>query len=121
MDFEEYYDILRHLSAELDSESEHKLLGYADIIQSDMLVDCERISRGLYCGDYESYLETSAELQGDIEKRADDWTLLLQLGTLCKGGEEWMFGDFGMIYFYAKKDDIKEGRFDDTVFFVQCT
>ena len=121
MDFEEYYDILRHLSAELDSESEHKLLGYADIIQNEMLADCERISRGLYCGDYESYLETSAELQGDIEKRADDWTLLLQLGTLCKGGEEWMFGDFGMIYFYVRKDDMKEGHFDDTVFFVQCT
>jgi uncharacterized protein YwqG len=121
MDFEEYYDILRHLSAELDSESEHKLIGYADIIQNEMLADCERISRGLYCGDYESYLETSAELQGDIEKRADDWTLILQLGTLCKGGEEWMFGDFGMIYFYVRKDDMKKGRFDDTVFFVQCT
>ena len=32
-----------------------------------------------------------------------------------------MFGDFGMIYFYARKDAMKEGHFDDTVFFVQCT
>ena len=120
-DFEEYYDALRDLGAELDSDSEHKLLGYADIIQNEMLSDCERISRDLYCGDFESYEETAEDIRGEIEVGREEWTLLLQLGTISCDSFEWMFDDCGMLYFYIKKEDLARGRFENTVFFVQCT
>lgn len=121
LDFEEYYDALRSLGAELDSDSEHKLLGYADIIQNEMLTDCERICRDLYCGDFESYIETPDDVSEEINGSRDEWTLLLQLGTISCDAFEWMFGDCGMLYFYIKKEDIRKGQFGKTVFFVQCT
>lgn len=120
-DFEEYYDILRRLGAELDSDSEHKLLGFADIIQDEMLIDCARISRELYCTDPESYEQTPENIRLQLSEGATDWTLLLQLGTIFTGSFEWMFGDCGMLYFYIKKEDLARGRFENTVFFVQCT
>ena len=48
----------------------HKLLGYADAIQGDMLTGCERVSRGLYCGDAESYRNTPDDVKAEIAKHA---------------------------------------------------
>jgi uncharacterized protein YwqG len=120
LDFEEYYDVLRSLGAELDSDSEHKLLGYADIIQNEMLTDCERINRDLYCGDFESYAETPVDILAEINASRDEWTLLLQLGTISCDAFEWMFGDCGILYFYIKKGDLEKRKFEKTIFFVQC-
>ncbi len=106
--------------AEEDDPNRHKLLGYADIIQGEMLTDCERAARGLYSGDPKSFEETSDEEQIEIAEKAKNWTLLLQLGTIEAEDFEWMFGDCGMLYFYIKKEDMAARRFENVWFAVQC-
>ena len=120
-DWEEYDEVLEKLGVNIDEDpEEHKLLGYADVIQNEMLTECERTSRGLYCGDPESYRNTPKDVEADIAKHAADWTLLLQLSTITKGDFEFMFGDCGMIYFYIRKEDLAAMRFDKANFSVQC-
>ncbi len=118
-DWDDYDEILTRLGADTESEH-HKLLGYADVIQSEMLTDCERVSRGLYCGNPESYASTPADEEVDIQSSAKDWTLLLQLSTLTKGDWELMWGDCGMLYFYIRKQDLAEKRFENVWFSLQC-
>ena len=120
-DWDDYDEMLEKLGVDVDCDAEdHKLLGYADTIQGEMLTECERVSRGLYCGDAESYDNTPDEVKADIEKHAGDWMLLLQLSTVAKGDFEWMFGDCGMLYFYIRKDDLAARKFDKMQFSLQC-
>ncbi|MBE6635737.1 MAG: DUF1963 domain-containing protein [Ruminococcaceae bacterium] len=120
-DFEEYDEALSALGVNVDEDSEdHKLLGYADIIQDEMLTECERTSRGLYCGDPESYRNTPEDVKADISKHASDWTLLLQLSTIVRDEFEFMFGDCGMLYLYIRKEDLAKREFDKARFSVQC-
>ena len=103
----------------IDDLERHKVLGYADVIQSEMLTDCERTSRGLYCGDPESFASTSEDEANDIQKHATDWMLLLQLDTITKGDFEFMFGDCGRLFFYIRKEDLVNQQFDNVWFAVQ--
>ena len=120
-DWEEYDQVLNALGVDTDSYlSEHKLLGYADVIQNEMLTECERVSRGLYCGNPEAYESTPEDVTQDISDHASDWILLLQLSTITKGDFELMLGDCGMIYYYIRKEDLTAMRFDKTMFSVQC-
>ncbi len=120
-DWEEYEEALEKTGIDTEKDPKgHKLLGYADAIQGDMLTECERVSRGLYCGDAESYRNTPDDVKAEIAKHAGDWLLLLQLSTITKGDFEWMFGDCGMLYFYIRKDDLAAKRFDKIQFALQC-
>ncbi len=119
-DYDDYFEILEEFGVDVDRDPEdHKLLGYADIIQSEMLTECESIAR-ICDGDTISYGDVSGEVRADVKKGAGNWTLLLQLSTITKGDYEWMFGDGGMLYFYIKKDDLAAKRFDKMHFSVQC-
>lgn len=118
-EWEDYDEVLEKLGVDLDAE-EHKLLGYAHIIQNEMLSECERVSRGLYCGDPESYQNTPEDEETAIQIGAKDWILLLQLSTLEKDGWELMWGDCGMLYFYIKKQDLLQRRFENAWFSLQC-
>lgn len=118
-DFEDHDTVLEELGVDLDAE-EHKMLGYAHIIQNEMLSECERVSRGLYCGDPESYKNTPEDEEAAIRRNAKDWTLLLQLSTLERGDWELMWGDCGMLYFYIKKQDLAQRRFENAWFSLQC-
>ena len=111
------YDLARGATDEVDR---HKLLGYADLIQGEILSDCERIHRGISCGSPEDYEDLSDEEEADVLQCAKDWTLLLQLGTLTKGDWELMWGDCGSLYFYIRKEDLKNCRFDRIWFSLQC-
>ncbi len=120
-DWDDYEKVLGELGVNIDEDLyNHMVLGYADVIQGEMLSECERVSRGLYCGDPESYQNTPAEVTADINDKARDWTLLLQLSTITKNDFEWMFGDCGMLYYYIKKEDLAEKRFDNVWFSLQC-
>ena len=118
-DWEAYDTLLEKLGADTEAE-DHKLLGYADIIQDEMLSECERVSRGLFCGDPESYRGISEDEEASIQRGARDWTLLLQLSTLEKGDWELMWGDCGMLYFYVKKQDLAAKNFENAWFALQC-
>ncbi len=94
-----------------------KLLGYADLIQGSMLEECARVTSGLYCGDPQAYRNTSTEQKAAIAADARNWTLLAQFGTLS---DAIMFGDCGCIYFYIRKEDLAERRFDRIWLILQC-
>jgi uncharacterized protein YwqG len=120
-DFEEYDEVLERLGIDIDEDREcHKMLGYADVIQNEMLTEVERVSRGLYCGDAESYHSTPEDVKADIAKRAGEWMLLCQLSTIEANDFEFMFGDCGMIYFYIRKSDLVAMNFENVQFSVQC-
>lgn len=120
-DWDEYDGVLENLGVNIDEDREcHKMLGYADVIQNEMLTEVERVSRGLYCGDADSYQNTPEDVEADIKAHAGDWTLLCQISTIEKGEFEFMFGDCGMIYFYIKKKDLAVMNFDNVYFSVQC-
>ncbi len=122
-DWDDYDELLESAGVGIDGEDadKHKLLGYADIIQGEIPIECERISRGLYCGDAQSYQNTPEEVKADIKKCAADWVLLLQLTTLQKDDWEWMWGDCGMLYFYIRKQDLAAKDFEQTWFSLQCS
>lgn len=120
-DWEDYDKILEKLGVNTEEDPEgHKILGYADIIQDEMLSECEQTTRGVYCGGPEGYESLSSKDRADIEEKAKDWTLLLQLGTIETDDFEWMFGDCGMLYFYIKKQDLAQRNFDKSWFVLQC-
>lgn len=121
VDWEDYDRVLSKLGIDPESEEEkHKLLGYADLIQGEMLTECERAHRGLSSGDPESYRNTPPDETAAIRDHAKDWVLLLQLSTIRARNFEWMFGDCGSLYYYIRKDDLAAHRFENAWFSMQC-
>ncbi len=86
----------------------HHLLGHSENVQGDMQVEAQLVSTGVHCVDRESQLiPGGADLPG-----VDEWTLLLQLDSDDAAEFEW--GDTGMLYFWIRKQDLKDHRFDRT-------
>lgn len=118
-EWEDYDTAREKLGVDMDAKN-HKLLGYADIIQNEMLSECERVTRGIYCGDPSGYHDANEDEEAAIQRNAKDWVLLLQLTTLEKDDWEWMWGDCGMLYFYIKRQDLAARRFENAWFSLQC-
>ena len=95
----------------------HKLLGYANSIQGQMLEECELVSRGYNCGG-EYHVTTSERLTA--QKAAQQWNLLLQLDTVADDDFELTFGDSGRIYFYIRDTDLAARRFENAWLLLQC-
>lgn len=120
-DWDDYAAALAQLGVDADEQMQgHKLLGYADIIQGEMLTECERAVRGFGSGSPADYQATPAADTEAIRAHATDWILLLQLDTIKKGDFEWMFGDCGMLYYYIRKQDLAAGNFGSGWFSMQC-
>ena len=111
------YEEIRVLKGYEQEEEISKLLGYADLIQGDMLLQCEKVTNGIYCGDIS---EVDPEKLKQFEKSCNQWQLLFQLDTVTTDDFELMFGDCGRIYFYIKKDDLKIQKFDNCWLILQC-
>lgn len=94
-----------------------KLLGYANLVQGDMLFQCAEIAAGIYCGDVTEFTDEQRE---SLLAQSEAWTLLFQMSTVEKDGYELMFGDCGSIYFYIRKQDLKEKNFDNVWLILQC-
>lgn len=111
--WDEYDNILSEFGIDVDVDyEEHKILGYANLFQGEMITECENVTNGMYCGD--------DTLKKACLDKAKNWMLLLQLGTIEKDEFQLMFGDCGMLYYYIKKEDLAEKRFDRIWFAVQC-
>ena len=97
-----------------------QLLGWPDIIQNNMTLQCELISRGYYLGgSWEKIpLEERSALRTPSVR---DWQLLFQLDTVENGDFELMFGDCGRIYFYIHREDLAQRRFDRVWLIQQCS
>lgn len=96
-----------------------KLLGWADIIQNNMTIECELISRGYYLGGDWSKV-TPRDMQEAEQSSLKDWLLLFQLDTVTKDGFELMFGDCGRIYYYIRKEELQARNFDNVWLIMQC-
>ena len=103
-------------------------LGYAypdnrsqwpDIIQNNMTLECELVSRGHYLG---GSWESVPQEERDALRvpSVQDWRLLFQLDTVASGDFELMFGDCGRIYFYIRREDLLARRFDRAWLVLQC-
>lgn len=118
-DWDDYDEAVEKKGYEIESER-HKLLGYADLIQGEILTECERTTRGLYCGNPESYQNTAEDEKEEINEAATDWILLFQMASIQEDDYELMFGDLGNLYFYIRKQDLKERNFDKVWLVLQC-
>lgn len=117
--FDLYFDTLKSLGAGGDeTETRTKLLGYPDVIQSAMQEECELVTCGNYLG--HGHPEMSPEKRETIQKAAQKWKLLLQMGTVELEDFELMFGDCGQIYFWIKEDELRKRSFDRTWLILQC-
>lgn len=114
----EEYDVIRERQFGRGEDCVTKLLGYADIIQDEMLTECELASRHVYTGD--GYPEMTKEEEAKLNEDSRKWLLLFQLDTIENENFELMFGDCGRIYFYIREKDLKNKNFDDTWLVLQC-
>lgn len=95
----------------------NKMLGYANIIQSEMELECQLVTNGLYCGGPSGYNDPKAK---ELEMGARDWILLLQIDSEDeKTGMMW--GDVGRLYFWIKKEDLKNKDFNKAWMILQCS
>lgn len=115
--WEEYDDFLEKSGYMISTENSSKLLGYSDTIQGDMLLQCELVTNGLYCGDTTAYKSPKIR---EFEKNKNQWKLLFQLDTVTTDDFELMFGDCGRIYYFIKEEDLKNKSFDNTWLILQC-
>lgn len=94
----------------------NKLLGYSDNIQDEMELECELVTNGIYCGDSSGYYDSRVKA---LESNAKDWQLLLQIDS--NEENKMMWGDGGRLYFWIKRDDLVNKRFDKSWFILQCS
>ena len=112
-ELDEYFDIYDEMTPEYP-ETSSKLLGHPELIQGAIGTQCEMVSRGVYMG--RGMPDIPDELKGD----GKDWILLFQLDSFDNESCPLMFGDGGRIYWYIKKDDLKNKRFDKAQLVLQC-
>lgn len=95
----------------------NKMLGHADIIQSEMELECELVTNGIYVGDPSGYRDPRVPV---LEQNSKDWRLLLQVDSNEKDcGMMW--GDLGRIYYWIRRDDLLDRKFDRSWLILQCT
>jgi uncharacterized protein YwqG len=82
--------------------------------------ECEACTRGFRQGNPEDYKMISDAEKADITDKAKDWMLLFQMSTIEFEDYELMFGDCGSIYFWIRKEDLKERNFDKVWLVLQC-
>lgn len=104
--------------AEISDEGESKLLGYADTIQGAMLMECEQVTQGIYCGGMPP--KVTEQQQEILRKDSMEWTLLFQMSDLEGEDFELIFGDCGSIYFYIRKSELEQKNFDNVWMVLQC-
>lgn len=103
-----------------DNDEVTKLFGYPNVIQNPMEEECEACSSGFRQGNHEDYAAITDEQKKEIAEKAKDWMLLFQMSTIETDGYELMFGDCGSIYFWIRKQDLEERRFDKAWLVLQC-
>ena len=94
----------------------NKLLGYANLVQGGMLMQCELTTSGIDTGSPDGYADISAEQKEHVK----NWRLLFQLESICTDEYEMLWGDMGRVYFYIKDEDLRNLNFEDCWLVLQC-
>ena len=112
-DFQDaYFDIYNNHMESLDSYT--KLLGYPDVIQSSMEEQCAAITKGFIGG-----IDSPKKYREEVIKDSKNWILLFQMDAIKVDDYELMFEDYGHIYFWIKKEDLKNKNFDNVWLILQ--
>lgn len=115
---EEEFELLQ-METEAEEQEKTKLLGWPDIIQDSMAVECELIAKGYYLGGSWENIPKTVWQQAKATA-LDKWYLLFQLDTMEESDFSMMFGDCGRIYFYIPREDLLERRFERVWAILQC-
>lgn len=94
----------------------HRVLGWPKQVQGEMDRECQLVTHGIYCGSPEGYQSAEAER---LKAGVRDWMMLLQLDS-DDDGPGWMWGDAGCLYYWIRKQDLAERRFDKIWTILQC-
>jgi uncharacterized protein YwqG len=112
-----YWDLLEDWERQegVRFSTHHRLLGHSSNVQGDMQLEAQLVMNGLYCGDSSGYQSPRA---AELAPGVDDWILLFQLDSDDQAGLLW--GDNGMLYYWIRHDDLRDGRFDHVGMTMQC-
>jgi uncharacterized protein YwqG len=98
-----------------DDAATNKLLGHSNNIQDGMETECELVTNGLYCGDGSGYNNPQAK---KLKENYKNWQLLLQVDSIDEAGMMW--GDVGRLYYWIKKEDLENRKFENAWMILQC-
>ena len=99
----------------------HKLLGWPDVIGDAMQFDCEAVTSGIYMGDGSGMDRLTADERIAMNQKARaEWILLFQMGTVRAENFELMWGGCGHIYFWIRREDLKNRDFHKIWLIEQC-
>jgi uncharacterized protein YwqG len=94
----------------------HQVGGFADPVQNpEMDEECQLVTQGLYCGDSSGYNDPRA---AKLKEAAGEWSLLFQMDS--DDDLHTMWGDAGMIYFWVRRSEARNLKFDNTWVILQC-
>lgn len=93
----------------------HKIGGHSDNIQGDMQLDAQLVMNGLDTGDGTAYEHPR---RAELEKDCESWRLVLQLDS--DDSADVMWGDVGMLYFWARDVDLRKQDFSQVWMALQC-
>ena len=102
---------------EIETMKHNKLLGYADVIQSGMLLECECAANGICYREVPNMPEEKLRQHKENSKK---WQLLFQLDSIETDNYEMLWGDTGKLYFYINIDDLVKLNFDNCWLILQC-
>ena len=119
LDWDEFAECRENAGGD-DIEDLTKLLGFPNVIQNPMEEECEACTRGFRQGNSEDFKAITEDMRADIAAKASDWIMLFQMSTIETEGFELMFGDCGSIYFWIRRQDLKERKFDKAWLILQC-
>lgn len=109
------HDINGHITDPYaDAIADHHLLGHAQLRHGgEPELDCECRARGV---DDVDGCNNSA--RAALIEASGEWKLLCQIDT--DFDLDWMWGDFGTLYFWVRENDARSGRFDRVWMTLDC-
>jgi uncharacterized protein YwqG len=108
-----YLDV-RDPGIEYSIPTEHRLLGWPDIVQNaEMALECQVMStgRGWTWGDMD-------RVRAELAPATAEWRLLLQLAS--DDAANMMWGDLGLLYFWIREPDLAARDFSRMWMIMQC-
>jgi uncharacterized protein YwqG len=112
----EYSDLLGTLMSwsTPPNQSPHRCAGYPQQIQGPMEPECQLIAERT---DWTEYRSFDSDQKSQLCKRGKDWQLLIQFASDRR--LKWMWSDVGLVYYWARRQDIAGLNFDETLAILQ--
>jgi uncharacterized protein YwqG len=106
---ERYQRLYAQIADLYDSmDAVHRLLGYPESYQQDVLLECQLASSGIYCADGSQYQHPQFERH---KAHAREWCLLFQVDTDYEA--EMVWGENGRLFYCIRHDFLKQQDFDE--------